>query len=73
MPPHIPPGSPLIYMAYQEIAMYISGVLGIGEPDTLEISDEDMRDEKGFFDMSFKKDAGVTKPRRRGKKCPTTT
>lgn len=56
------------YMAYQEIAMYISGVLGVGEPDTLDISDEDMRDEKGFFDMSFKTDPGTKKPRKRGKK-----
>jgi hypothetical protein len=56
------------FMTYQEIAMYISGVLGVGEPDTVDISDEDMRDKKGFFDMSFKKDPGVKKPRRRGKK-----
>jgi len=55
------------YLAYQKIAQYISGVLGVGEPETIEISDEDMRDKKGFFDMSFKKDPGVKKPRRRGK------
>lgn len=56
------------FMAYQEIAQYISGVLGVGEPETVDISNEDMRDKKGFFDMSFKKDPGVKKPRRRGKK-----
>jgi len=56
------------YEVYQEISQYIGGVLGVGEPDTLEISDEDMRDEKGFFDMSFKTDPGTKKPIKRGKK-----
>ena len=34
--------------------MYISGVIGTGEKDTIKISDKDMRDAKGFDDWSFK-------------------
>lgn len=43
------------YTAYQEIAQYISGVLGVNSPETIDISDEDMRDKKGFDKWSFKK------------------
>jgi len=43
------------YTAYQEIAQYISGVIGIGHPETVEISDKDQRDKKGFDEWSFKK------------------
>lgn len=40
---------------YQEIEMYMSGVLGSVEKKPLEISDKDKRDSKGFDDYSFKK------------------
>lgn len=53
------------YTAYQEIYQYISGVLGVGEPNLVEISNEDMRDKKGFDAMSFKKEKGDKK--RKGK------
>lgn len=43
------------YTAFQEIAMYMSGVIGCRENDMIQISDTDMRDAKGFYDMSFKK------------------
>lgn len=43
------------FTAFQEISMYISGVLGVGNPEMVEISDESMRDKKGFNDKSFKK------------------
>lgn len=43
------------YTAYQEIAMFISGVLGWPENDMIKISDTDMRDAKGFDEYSFKK------------------
>ena len=43
------------YTAFQSISMYLSGVLGLTEVDTVSISDTDMRDAKGFHDMSFKK------------------
>jgi hypothetical protein len=46
------------YTAFQELSMFIGGVLGVGEPDTIEISDTDMRDAKGFNDRSFKKEPG---------------
>ena len=55
------------YTAYQEIAMFIGGVLGIGEPHMIDISNEDMRDAKGFNDKSFKTRPG-TKPNRKRKK-----
>jgi len=42
------------YTAYQEIDMYRSGVLGAGRKELIQISDEDMRDKKGFNDQSFK-------------------
>lgn len=43
------------YTAYQELDMYLSGVLGANSPKTQEISDKNMRDKKGFDDWSFKK------------------
>lgn len=42
------------YTAYQEIQMFISGVLGLKEPYMVNISDEHMRDAKGFNEQSFK-------------------
>lgn len=42
------------FTAFQEISMYISGVLGSKEVDMIQISDEDMKYKKGFHDMSFK-------------------
>ena len=42
------------FSAYQEIAMFLSGVLGWPENATVQISDKDMRDAKGFDDWSFK-------------------
>lgn len=55
------------FSAYQKIYQYISGVLGISTNELLEISDEDMKAEKGFFEWSFKTPPGTKKPRRRGK------
>ena len=43
------------FTAFQEIQMYISGVLGTNENDMVQISDTDMRDAKGHDNMSFKK------------------
>lgn len=43
------------FMAYQDIAQYLSGVLGVGTPEPVQISDEHMRDAKGFHGMSFRK------------------
>jgi len=43
------------YSAFQDLSQFISGVLGVGQPEIIEISDKDMRDAKGFHDMSFKK------------------
>lgn len=53
------------YTAFQELSMFIGGVIGVGEPETLEISDRHMRDAKGFDDRSFKKPPG--KKRRKKK------
>ena len=43
------------FNAYQDISMYISGILGLNDPDIVHISDEDMKSQKGFDDWSFKK------------------
>lgn len=43
------------YSAYQEIDMYYFGVLGCTEKDIINISDLDMRNQKGFDKWSFKK------------------
>jgi hypothetical protein len=40
---------------FQEIFMYISGVLGNVEKDLIQISDKDMLKQKGFDNYSFKK------------------
>ncbi len=52
------------YTTFQEISMFISGVLGMGEPDMIEISDECKRDSKGFNEKSFKTRPN-TKPNRK--------
>lgn len=43
------------FTAFQEIDMFLGGVLGVGEPNMVEISDECMKQKKGFNDWSFKK------------------
>lgn len=53
------------YAAFQEISMFISGVLGVGEPEILEISDTDKRDSKGFNNSSFKKRPGKKRKQKR--------
>lgn len=53
------------YTAYQEIGMYISGVLGVGSTNVVDISDIHMRDAKGFNDSSFKTRKGTKKPRKK--------
>lgn len=40
---------------YQEIEMYMGGVLGQAEKEIIEISDVDKRNSKGFDNQSFKK------------------
>lgn len=42
-------------IVYQEIEMYIGGVLGIEQKEIIEISDIDKRNSKGFDNYSFKK------------------
>lgn len=44
------------YTAFQELDMFISGVMARDGNPMEEISDEDMRDKKGFDNMSFKKE-----------------
>lgn len=55
------------FTAFQDIMQYISGVLGIGEPNMIDISNDDMRDKKGFNDWSFKTHPSDAK-KPRGKK-----
>ena len=56
--------------AYQEVSMYIGGVLPREAPEMANISDEDMRDKKGFDGQSFKNiSPGERKARRRSNKA----
>jgi len=55
------------YTAFQEIAMFIGGVLGVGEPFMIEIEDKYKIEAKGFNDQSFKTRPG-TKPNRKKKR-----
>ena len=52
------------YQTYQEIEMFLSGVLGDTNSNLTTISDRDMLFKKGFNDMSFKTEKGTKKPRR---------
>ena len=42
------------YTAFQELEAYISGVLGAAHPKLIEITNDDMRDKKGFDKYSFR-------------------
>jgi len=42
------------FSAYQELDMFMSGVMRSPEKEMIQISDEDQRDKKGFDNMSFK-------------------
>lgn len=55
------------YTAYQELSMYIGGVLRRPENPVIDISDEDMAACKGFNEWSFRTTPGTKKPRRKGK------
>lgn len=49
------------FTAFQELAGYISGVLGGQSPKMVDISNDDMIHKKGFDNMSFKKAPGKKK------------
>jgi len=51
------------FTAYQEISMFLGGVIGQPEKDTIDISDKDMLYKKGFDMFSFKRAPGKIKPR----------
>jgi hypothetical protein len=57
------------YTAFQEIAMFLGGVLGFKAPATINISDKDMMFKKGFDNTSFKTISPGKKFNRRGNKC----
>lgn len=45
------------FQAFQEISMYLGGILGTGNPSIPEISDRDLLEAKGFdYKFSFRKD-----------------
>ena len=44
------------YSTFQEIDMFLSGVMQSPDKNMINISDKDMRDKKGFNNKSFKKD-----------------
>lgn len=43
------------YSAFQDISMYISGVLGVGQPELIQIGNKEMIQKKGFDKWSFRK------------------
>lgn len=49
------------FTAYQDISQYIGGVLGQANKPIPEISNQDMRDAKGFNEWSFKKEPSKKK------------
>ena len=44
------------YTCFQEIDMFLSGIMQSPEKKMVNLTDKDMRDKKGFNDMSFKKE-----------------
>lgn len=52
------------FEAYQEIEQFLSGILGMNDPEMIQIADEDMIVKKGFNKMSFRKPPGKRKPRK---------
>lgn len=53
------------YTTFQEIMMYISGVLGVNEVEVVTLSDKDKLHKKGFDDWSFKKLPGGKKRKKK--------
>lgn len=46
-----------VHLAYQEIQMYLSGILGLGNPPVPEVSNDDLVEAKGFnLKTSFRKE-----------------
>lgn len=43
------------FAAYQEIEMFMGGVLGLNDPETIKIEDKYLAKQKGFDEWSFKK------------------
>lgn len=43
-----------LFVAFQELSMFISGIMGGKSPKMIEIADKDRRDMKGFNDKSFR-------------------
>jgi hypothetical protein len=43
------------FSAFQDIQMYISGVLGVGQPELIQIGNKEMIQKKGFDKFSFRK------------------
>lgn len=56
------------FTAFQEIHMYIAGVLGNKEKETLDISDEIRAKQHGYNEWSFKTLPGSKKPRNKKRK-----
>lgn len=45
------------YTAFQNLSMFMSGVLGCKENETLDVSDKDLKHMKGFDEKSFRKES----------------
>lgn len=55
------------WQTFQELSMFVGGVLGSGRPQLVEIKDKDMMYKKGFDDKSFKTLSPGKKFKRRSK------
>lgn len=55
------------FTAFQEVYMYLSGVIGNTEVDMVQISDKDQLYKKGFDDKSFKTSKGAPDRKRKKK------
>jgi len=53
------------YTAYQEVDMYLNGVLGATGPTMLQVSDKDRLEAHGYDKHSFRMPKGRKKPRRK--------
>jgi hypothetical protein len=51
------------YTAFQELSMYIGGILGNLNPKVPDVSNEDLIVAKGFDKWSFRKESTKSRPR----------
>lgn len=58
------------YTAFQEIHMFMSGVIGMADRDTAEVGNDDRITQRGFDEWSFRKEPGEKQRKGKPKKKP---